>query len=60
MHKIAVFGACCTRDIFNKVFVPDWRNYFDLELYRFQPSIISIDTEKVILQTPVRGGGFAF
>lgn len=40
--KIAILGACCSRDMFNSNFVENWRNSFDLVLYRFQPSIISL------------------
>ena len=40
--KIAVLGACCSRDMFNSSFVENWKDNFDIVLYRFQPSFISL------------------
>lgn len=42
MNKIAILGACVSRDAFNHHFNKFWRNEFDVVLYRFQPSIISL------------------
>lgn len=40
--NLAVLGSCTSRDMFNKNFVPDWRNDFDIVFYQFQPSFISL------------------
>ena len=42
-----MIGACCTRDAFNKKFVSNWRDFVSLEMYYFQPSIISIVSEPI-------------
>ena len=47
MKRICVIGACCTRDAFNKKFIPEWREHFTLETYYFQPSIISMMSERI-------------
>ena len=40
--RIAVLGACYTRDIFNRNFIPNWHDDFEVTLTRFQNSIISL------------------
>ena len=48
-HKIrlAVLGACCTRDVFNSEFVPNWRDDFYVVLNRFQPNFISLMSKPI-------------
>ena len=45
--NLAVLGSCTSRDLFNKNFVPDWRNDFDIVFYQFQPSFISMCTTPI-------------
>lgn len=42
MVKIAVIGSCVSRDIFNRIFIKNHREYFDCCLYQHQMSIISL------------------
>jgi len=42
MKKIAIIGACCSRDLYNSKFVPNWKEYADIVYYSFQTSFISI------------------
>lgn len=45
--KIAIIGACCSRDLFNAKFVPDWKDYFEVVYYAFQTSFISLMSAKI-------------
>lgn len=40
--SLAIIGACCTRDAFNQNFIPSWREHFEVVLYKFQTSFISM------------------
>ncbi len=45
--EIAIIGACCSRDLFNSKFIPNWKDYFDVAYYSFQTSIISLMSAQV-------------
>ena len=45
--KLAILGSCCSRDIFNKNFAANWRDYFDVVLYQFQPSFVSLNSDPI-------------
>lgn len=40
--KVAVFGSCVTRDVFNRRFVPDYQDLFDCVALSNQVSLMSI------------------
>lgn len=42
VKTIAILGCCVSRDIFNRQFIPNYRDYFKILSYAHQPSIISI------------------
>jgi len=40
--KVAIFGSCTTRDIFNRKFNPDYKDYFEVVSFQNQTSILSL------------------
>ena len=40
--KISIIGSCPSRDLFNKMFVTNWRDFFEVVIERFQTSFISV------------------
>lgn len=38
--KLAILGACVSRDMFNKNFVADWREDFDVVFISFNPRLL--------------------
>lgn len=42
MIRLAVCGSCVTRDLFNEVFVSDYKRYFDCVADSYQVSLISL------------------
>ncbi len=42
MKSVSILGSCVSRDIFNRKFISNYREYFNLKSYGHQPSIISI------------------
>ena len=47
MKQIAVIGACCSRDVFNRNFISNYKDEFNLLYYSFQTSMISIMSSPV-------------
>lgn len=45
--KVAVFGSCVTRDIFNSKFNYDYKNYFECILTQNQTSVISLMSKPI-------------
>lgn len=45
--KVAVFGSCVTRDIFNHTFNPGYRDLFNCVAYANQVSLVSLMSEPV-------------
>lgn len=45
--EIAIIGACCSRDLFNSKFIPEWKEYFDVTYYAFQTSFVSLMSSQV-------------
>ena len=43
-RTIAIIGACCSRDAFNKKFIPDWNSYFSVVITRFTSFISLMST----------------
>lgn len=48
-RKIAVIGACCSRDVFNDKIIPDWKEYFDVVITRYS-AFLSIMSAPVPVQ----------
>ncbi|MBC6297816.1 teichoic acid biosynthesis protein [Listeria sp. FSL L7-1517] len=47
LTKIATYGCCATRDLFNKAFVSDWKNHFQLVSYQQHCSIVSLMSKPI-------------
>lgn len=45
--KLAIIGACCSRDMCNHNFVSNYKDYFDIVYYAFQTSFISLMSKPV-------------
>lgn len=42
LTRVAIVGSCCTRDAFNSLFVPDYKEHFQVVYEAFQPSFLAI------------------
>ncbi|MBC6307891.1 teichoic acid biosynthesis protein, partial [Listeria booriae] len=49
LTKIATYGCCATRDLFNKAFVSDWKNHFQLVSYQQHCSIVSLMSKPIAI-----------
>ncbi|WP_285005155.1 DUF6270 domain-containing protein, partial [Lactococcus formosensis] len=47
MDKLAIFGSCISRDNFNTRFNKNYKEFFEVGVFRNQTSILSIMSEKV-------------
>lgn len=47
IKTVAILGCCVSRDIFNRSFIPNYRDYFKVLSYAHQPSIISIMSKPI-------------
>ncbi len=47
--RVAIFGSCCTRDVFNRRFCPTYKESFDCVLLANQVSLISLMSPPVVL-----------
>ena len=45
--QVAVIGGCFSRDLFNSVFIPDWKEDFVCTYNAFQTSLLSLTTTPV-------------
>lgn len=50
LTKIATYGCCATRDLFNKAFVSDWKNHFQLVSYQQHCSIVSLMSKPIDIE----------
>ncbi|ENJ8900641.1 teichoic acid biosynthesis protein [Listeria monocytogenes] len=50
LTKIATYGCCATRDLFNKAFVSDWKNHFQLVSYQQLCSIVSLMSKPIDIE----------
>lgn len=47
VKTVAILGSCVSRDIFNRKFIPDYKEHFKLLSYAHQPSMISIMSKPI-------------
>lgn len=45
--QVAVIGGCYSRDLFNSLFIPDWREDFECTYNAFQTSLLSLTSAPV-------------
>lgn len=45
--KLAIIGACCSRDMCNHNFVSNYKDYFEVVYYAFQTSFISLMSKPI-------------
>lgn len=45
--RVAILGACVSRDAFNSKIIPEYKNFFSVVAYQFQMSVISL------MQSPI-------
>ncbi|GGE54809.1 hypothetical protein GCM10011391_37230 [Pullulanibacillus camelliae] len=54
MKKVAVFGACPSRDIFNSKFIKNYKNLYECVATIWQTSIISFMSEEIVMEEDLR------